>query len=79
MSARAVTMRLLSVVTQEGDWYVARCLEIELASQGRTQQEAIDNLREALELRFDGEPPALPAHPAFVTTVDFKTGLAGAA
>jgi predicted RNase H-like HicB family nuclease len=42
-------------VWQEGDWYVAQCLDVDVASQGETEQEALDNLREALELYF--EPP----------------------
>ncbi|MEK8020783.1 MAG: type II toxin-antitoxin system HicB family antitoxin [Candidatus Parabeggiatoa sp.] len=40
---------------QEGDWIIAQCVEIDIASQGKTEQEALDNLREALELHF--EPP----------------------
>lgn len=39
----------------EGDWFIAQCLEIEIASQGKTEQEALQNLQEALELHF--EPP----------------------
>lgn len=42
-------------VFQEGNWFVAQCLEIEIASQGKTETEALANLREALELHF--EPP----------------------
>jgi hypothetical protein len=34
-------------VARDGDWYVARCLEIEMASQGDTVDEALTNLREA--------------------------------
>lgn len=44
-------------VWQEGDWYVSHCNEIELASQGRTEEEALINLREAIELHFE-EPQA---------------------
>jgi predicted RNase H-like HicB family nuclease len=44
-----------ATVWQEGDWFVAQCLEVDVASQGRTETEALDNLREALELHF--EPP----------------------
>jgi len=44
-----------ATVWQEGDWFVAQCLEVDVASQGRTEAEALDNLREALELHF--EPP----------------------
>lgn len=42
-------------VWQEGDWFVAQCLEVDVASQGRSEDEALANLREALELHF--EPP----------------------
>lgn len=43
-------------ITRDGDWYVAQALEVDVASQGETEQEALDNIREALELYF--EPPA---------------------
>ena len=36
-------------VWREGEWYVAQCLEIDIASQGITDQEALYNLREAIE------------------------------
>lgn len=42
-------------VWQEGEWFVAQCREVDIASQGSTEEEALDNLREALELHF--EPP----------------------
>jgi predicted RNase H-like HicB family nuclease len=42
-------------VWREGDWYVSQCLEVDVASQGETEDEALANLREALELHF--EPP----------------------
>jgi predicted RNase H-like HicB family nuclease len=40
-------------IWQEGDWYVAQCLEVDVASQGMTEDEALTNLREALELHFE--------------------------
>lgn len=46
------------VIWKEGKWFVARSLEIEVASQGRTEEEAASNLREALELYFEDEPKA---------------------
>ncbi|MGI5339663.1 type II toxin-antitoxin system HicB family antitoxin [Streptomyces sp. CA-181903] len=49
-------VRLTAAVTHEDDWYVARCLEVEVASQGSTFEESLDNLREALELYFEDEP-----------------------
>ena len=56
-------------IWQEGEWFVAQCLEIDVASQGETAQKALDNLREALELHF--EPPVATVRPRIVT-VDFE-------
>ncbi len=36
----------------EDDWYVAQCLEVDIASQGATEEEALVNLREAIALHF---------------------------
>ncbi len=46
-------MRLTAAITKENNWYVARCLEVEVTSQGKTFNDALDNLREALELYFE--------------------------
>jgi predicted RNase H-like HicB family nuclease len=50
-----VKKQFTASITREDDWYVAQALEVDVASQGKTEGEAIDNLREALELFF--EPP----------------------
>ncbi|MFN0167422.1 MAG: type II toxin-antitoxin system HicB family antitoxin [Bryobacteraceae bacterium] len=42
-------------VWREGTWYVSQCLEVDVASQGETEEESLANLCEALELYF--EPP----------------------
>ena len=39
-------------VWQEGEWYIAQCIQVDVASQGATEDEALDNLRDALELHF---------------------------
>lgn len=49
-------MRLTAAITHEDPWYVARCLEVEVASQGGDVEQALANLREALELYFEGDP-----------------------
>jgi len=49
-------MRLTAAVTREDPWYVAQCLEVDVASQGATFDEALANLREALELYFEDAP-----------------------
>lgn len=59
-----------AIITHEAPWYVARCVEVEVASQGRTRAEAIAALREALELRFeDEELPELPEVERFEVAV----------
>jgi predicted RNase H-like HicB family nuclease len=40
-----------------GDWYVAMCPELDVASQGTTVSEAKENLREALDLFFECASP----------------------
>jgi len=44
-------------VWKEGNWFVAQCVEVDVASQGESEQEALSNLREALEFYFE-EPRA---------------------
>lgn len=46
--------RFHCVVWTEDKWFVAKTMEMELASQGENPQEALDNLKEALELYFEG-------------------------
>jgi len=50
--------RLFTVVIQkEDDWFVAKCLENSVASQGKSIDEAMYNLREAIELYMERESP----------------------
>ena len=48
-------------VYREGVWYVAQALDVDVASQGESVEEALANLREALELHF--EPPVATQSP----------------
>jgi len=63
-----------AVIQQEEEWFVATCIENGIASQGKTPQEALENLSEAITLYYEDEPqaavPATRAHPVFVTTVE---------
>jgi len=66
-----------AVVWQEGPWFVAQCLEVDVASQGETEEEALSNLREALELHF--EAPRATVTPRVRTVqVDLDAGYCGA-
>ncbi|MET0234155.1 MAG: type II toxin-antitoxin system HicB family antitoxin [Kibdelosporangium sp.] len=57
-----------AAVHQEEDWYVAQCLEIDVASQGQTIQEALANLREAVELYLDEVEDPHPTATPLVTS-----------
>jgi predicted RNase H-like HicB family nuclease len=43
------------VVQKEEAWYIAVCIDNSVASQGKTVEEALDNLKEALELYYETE------------------------
>ena len=60
-------------VWREDDWYVAQCLEVDVASQGETEDEALANLREALELYFEPPTPTIAPH---VRSVEVDIGVA---
>ena len=52
-----------SIWREEG-WFIAQCLEVDIASQGESEEEALTNLGEALELYFEPPQPSLkPAIP----------------
>ena len=60
-------------VWREGDWFVSQCLEVDVASQGETEEEALANLKEALELHF--EPPQATRLPE-LRTIEVEVGAA---
>jgi predicted RNase H-like HicB family nuclease len=58
------------VIQKEDPWYVATCLENNIASQGKTIDEAIENLKEALELFFEEEQEIPEYQPVYITTLE---------
>ena len=54
--------KLSTVITQEGKWYIARCLELHVSSQGKTIEQAQKNLKEAVELYLDDTPSTMKKH-----------------
>jgi len=65
-----VKVKVTVIVQKEEEWYVAKCVENNVASQGKTIEESIENLREALELYYEDIVPDNPNSPTFVTTMD---------
>lgn len=43
------------VVWKEDKYYVSKCLNVEVSSFGESKLEAIENLKEAVELYLEGE------------------------
>jgi hypothetical protein len=52
-------------IWREGEWFVAQCLEVDVASQGTTEVDALEHLRDALELHFT--PPIATLTPQMRT------------
>lgn len=64
-----MTRTFNAAVWREGEWFVAQCLEADVASQGGTEGEAIENLREALELHYS-DPQATAAPSVYAIEVE---------
>lgn len=58
------------IIQQEENWYVATAVESGVASQGKTIDEALKNLSEALTLYYEDNLPEQPSAPVFVTTLE---------
>ena len=64
-----------AVVWKEGSWYIAQCREFEVASQGKTKEEAMENLSEAIEVHLS--PPVATILPEVVSIVaEVESGVA---
>ncbi len=51
-----MTYKFTTIITQEDKWYVARCVELGVVSQGKTIEKAQENLKEAVELYLEDQP-----------------------
>ena len=60
-------MVLTAIIHREDDLFVAECPEVGTASQGKTVEEAINNLREATELYLEEFPQPSGGHPILTT------------
>jgi hypothetical protein len=54
------------------EWYVARCLEVEVTSQGKTMEEALANLQETLELYFEDAPKIGPFTAPIIVPIEIE-------
>lgn len=72
------THQFTALIEREGEWFVALCPELDIASQGRTIEEARRNLIEALELFYETASPSEVASrlrsEVYVTRVEVAIG-----
>ncbi len=64
-----------TIITQESKWFVARCAELGVVSQGKSRILAEKNLREAVELFLEDLPRSRRSafkRPAYVTTMQIQ-------
>jgi len=54
-----MVMKLNCRVSKEGDVFVAQCLNVDIASDGKTEREAVSNLNEAISLYFSDPAAAV--------------------
>jgi predicted RNase H-like HicB family nuclease len=62
-----------AVFLNDGEWFIARCLDFPVTTQGKTLTAAKKNLREAVELYLEtwGEPKqARPVKEVYLTSME---------
>jgi predicted RNase H-like HicB family nuclease len=75
MPERHLEKTIKAVVHQSEDYFVAECAGIAVVTQGRTIDEVLRNLREAVGLYLEGENPAdfgLEPNPSIVVTFEME-------
>ena len=60
-------MQLTAAITLEDEWYVARCLEVDVVTQGHTIDEAEANLADAVALAIADDDVEVGPTPLIVT------------
>jgi len=61
--------RLNAILNKEEDMYIATCPEVGTVSQGKTIEEALENLKEATELYLEEFPLEIKSR-SLLTTFD---------
>lgn len=62
-----------AVFQNDGKWFIARCLDVPVTTQGRTLAAAKKNLRQAVELYLETwgpSPESVPAKEVYLATME---------
>lgn len=73
------SLELSAVVWREEGLYVALCPELDVASQGKSVEKALKNLKEALELYLDDKDVKKPSRVEAPIVTLVKVDLSGSA
>ncbi|GBR75043.1 antitoxin HicB [Candidatus Termititenax aidoneus] len=65
-----MTYKCTVIIQREDDWYVASCLENNVASQGKNIDEALANLKEAVALYYEDDQQPAETTQVYVTTME---------
>ena len=65
-----MSVKCTVIIQKEENWYVATDLNSGVASQGKTIDESLDNLKEALMLFYESNDPEDVATEIYVTTME---------
>jgi len=65
-----MSIKVTVLVHKEDDWYIAICVENNIASQGKSIEAALSNLQEALALYYEDETTITEYAQTFVTTLE---------
>lgn len=65
-----MSIKCTVIIQKEENWYVATDVISGVASQGKTIDEATDNLKEALSLYYEDNIPEVNIPPVYVTTLE---------
>jgi len=65
-----MSIKVNVIVQKEDNWFVARCIENSVVSQGKTIEDALENLKEALILYYEDETPEIETRQTFLTTME---------
>lgn len=65
-----MSIKCTVIIQQEESWYVATDIQSGVASQGKSIDESIANLKEALALYYEDNRLETESSPVFVTTME---------
>ena len=65
-----MSVQVTAIIQKEDDQYVAKCVENNVASLGRTIEEANSNLTEAIQLYYEDDVADIEHNQIFATTLE---------